>query len=154
MARLALVWIATMLLVATHASDAASSPLPTDQSPATLELSRKAAELQKTVTAQGRMIRTLRRSLRASVGTPGGLARAFLCIHSFEASWTDSNAPYWGGLQFDAAFMSTYGGAFLRAWGTADHWQPFIQIAVAENAYLSGRGFSAWPATAHLCGLA
>jgi hypothetical protein len=123
------------------------------QAPIAIRLTRRLAVLGQTVRRQARIIRKLRHSLRASVDTTGGLARAFLCIHSFEASWTDAGGRYWGGLQFDAGFMSTYGGSFLRAWGTADHWPAFVQVAVAENAYLSGRGFSAWPTTARLCGL-
>jgi len=121
--------------------------------PITIPTTRRLAVLGQTVRRQARIIRKLRRSLRASVDTTGGLARAFLCIHSFEGSWTDPGGPYWGGLQFDLGFMSTYGGPFLRAWGTADHWPAFVQVAVAENAYLSGRGFVAWPTTARLCGL-
>jgi hypothetical protein len=125
----------------------------TPPAPITIRLTRRLAVLGRTVRRQGRIIRTLQHSLRASVDTTGGLARAFLCIHTFEGSWTDAGGPYWGGLQFDAGFMSTYGGAFLRAWGTADHWPAFVQVAVAENAYLSGRGFLPWPTTARLCGL-
>lgn len=126
----------------------------------TIQLTRRLASLEQTVRrqasvirTQGSIVRTLRHSLRGSLDTTGGLAQAFLCIHGFEASWTDAGTPYWGGLQFDAGFMATYGGAFLRAWGTADHWPAFVQVAVAENAYLSGRGFFAWPTSARLCGL-
>jgi hypothetical protein len=79
--------------------------------------------------------------------------RGFMCIHRFEGSWTDPGAPYYGGLQMDWTFMNTYGGDYLRAWGTADHWPPAIQIAVAMRAYLSGRGFYPWPNSARLCGL-
>jgi hypothetical protein len=121
--------------------------------PITIRLTRRLAVLGRTVRRQGRIIRKLRHSLRASVDTTGGLAHAFLCIHTFEGSWTDAGGRYWGGLQFDAGFMSTYGRAFLRAWGTADHWPAFVQVAVAESAYLSGRGFLPWPTTARLCGL-
>jgi hypothetical protein len=130
-----------------------TAPDVTAPLPITIQLTRRLASLGQTVRRQGRIIRTLRQSLRGSLDTTGGLARAFLCIHHFEGSWTDSGGRYWGGLQFDAGFMSTYGAAFLRAWGTADHWPAFVQVAVAENAYLSGRGFFAWPTTARLCGL-
>ena len=81
------------------------------------------------------------------------LERKFLCIHGFEGSWTDPNAPYWGGVQMDLEFMKTYGPEFYRAWGTADHWPVSVQIAVAMRAYLSGRGFHPWPNTARYCGL-
>ncbi len=77
----------------------------------------------------------------------------FLCVHDGEGSWTDPGAPYYGGLQMDETFMRAYGGPFYRAWGTADHWPAYIQIAVAEAARLSGRGYGPWPNTARACGL-
>lgn len=86
-------------------------------------------------------------------GSPSWLVQAFMCIHSHEGSWNDPNGPYYGGLQMDYTFMSTYGPEYLRAWGTADHWPPQVQIAVAIKAYLSGRGFYPWPNTARQCGL-
>jgi hypothetical protein len=79
--------------------------------------------------------------------------RAFLCIHRYEGSWTDSGGPYYGGLQMDWGFMSAYGRQLLRRKGTADHWTPLEQIWVAERAYRNGRGFYAWPNTARYCGL-
>lgn len=81
------------------------------------------------------------------------LVRDFRCIHRYEGSWTDPRAPYWGGLQMDLTFQRTYGPEYLRAFGTADHWPPSLQIAVAIRAYLSGRGFAPWPNTAARCGL-
>jgi hypothetical protein len=54
----------------------------------------------------------------------------------------------------DMTFQQTYGREYLRAFGTADHWPPGIQIAVAIKAYLSGRGFGPWPRTSRMCGLA
>jgi hypothetical protein len=78
--------------------------------------------------------------------------RQFLCIHHFEGSWTDSGGPYYGGLQMDLGFQSTYGGRLLRTKGTADHWTPLEQIWVAERAAKS-RGFWPWPNTARFCGL-
>ena len=78
---------------------------------------------------------------------------AFMCIHKYEGSWTDGGAPYYGGLQMDITFQQVYGPEFLRAFGTADHWPPAVQVAVAMRAYLSGRGFWPWPNTARLCGL-
>jgi hypothetical protein len=81
------------------------------------------------------------------------LEAAFLCIHSFEGSWNDPDAPYWGGVQMDASFMRSYGDSFYRAWGTADHWPIAAQIATAMRAYLAGRGFHPWPNTARYCGL-
>jgi hypothetical protein len=77
----------------------------------------------------------------------------WLCIHHYEGSWTDPNAPYYGGLQMDMSFMEAYGARLLRTKGTADHWTPLEQIWVAERAYTSGRGFYPWPNTARWCGL-
>jgi hypothetical protein len=78
---------------------------------------------------------------------------AWMCIHRFEAAWTDSGAPYYGGLQMDWAFMRAYGGRFLRLKGAANRWTPVEQMWVAERAYRAGRGFYPWPNTARLCGL-
>lgn len=89
----------------------------------------------------------------STAANPHSLVRAFLCIHRYEGSWTDPGAPYYGGLQMDIGFQRAYGSEYLRAFGTADHWPPSLQIAVAIRAYLSGRGFSPWPATARRCGL-
>jgi hypothetical protein len=77
---------------------------------------------------------------------------AFLCIHRFEGSWTDSGGPYYGGLQMDLGFQRTYGRWLLRTKGTADHWTPLEQIWTAEKASRS-RGFWPWPNTARDCGL-
>jgi hypothetical protein len=82
-----------------------------------------------------------------------GVARGLLCIHSFEGSWTDPAAPHWGGLQMDLDFQRSYGGPFLAALGTADRWPVFVQVAVAMEAYYSGRGYGPWPNTRRRCGL-
>lgn len=82
---------------------------------------------------------------------PPGL-NAWLCIHHYEGSWTDSGSPYWGGLQMDLSFQETYGGWLLRHKGTADHWSPLEQIWVAVRASHT-RGFSPWPNTARYCGM-
>ena len=80
-------------------------------------------------------------------------ASAWLCIHRYEGSWTDSGGPYYGGLQMDISFQQSYGWHLLRLKGTADHWTPLEQMWVAERAYRSGRGFYPWPNTARACGL-
>jgi hypothetical protein len=79
---------------------------------------------------------------------------AFQCIHRYEGAW-DANTGngYYGGLQMDRGFQQSYGAEFLRAYGTADHWPPAVQISVAMRAYLSGRGFYPWPTSARSCGL-
>src|SRR5215471_18639237 len=33
----------------------------------------------------------------------------WMCIHRYEGSWTDPNAPFWGGLQMDESFQKAYG---------------------------------------------
>lgn len=104
---------------------------------------------------------------------PPGLS-AWMCIHSGikdgrwslhlqyeggghrvgpgEGSWTDSGAPYYGGLQMNLSFMQAYGGWLLRIKGTADHWTPLEQIWTAVKARRL-RGFYPWPNTARVCGL-
>jgi hypothetical protein len=77
----------------------------------------------------------------------------WLCIHRYEGSWTDPNAPYYGGLQMDLSFQRAYGWRLLRVKGTADNWSPLEQMWVAEKAHASGRGFYPWPNTARYCGL-
>jgi hypothetical protein len=75
------------------------------------------------------------------------------CSHRFEGPWTDPNSPYYGGLQMDIAFQSAYGPSLLRRKGTANHWEPYEQMWVAERALKAGRGFYPWPLTARRCGL-
>jgi len=77
----------------------------------------------------------------------------WLCIHRYEGSWVDPNAPYYGGLQMDVSFQRTYGGPLFEEKGTADHWSPLEQMWVAERAHASGRGFYPWPNTARFCNL-
>jgi hypothetical protein len=79
--------------------------------------------------------------------------REWLCIHRYEGSWTDPNAPYYGGLQMDYSFQRAYGWSLLQRKGTADNWTPLEQMWVAERAHASGRGFYPWPNTARYCGL-
>jgi hypothetical protein len=76
----------------------------------------------------------------------------FLCIHHYEGSWTDTGAPYYGGLQMDVGFQQHYGGWLYAQKGTANHWSPLEQIWTAEKA-LKSRGFWPWPNTARYCGL-
>lgn len=106
--------------------------------------------------AMWRRARDARRALRAAVAQPrytSSIEAAFLCIHRFEGSWTDSGAPHWGGLQMDLDFQRTYGDWALAAFGTADRWPVSVQLAVAIRAKVSGRGFYPWPNTARYCGL-
>jgi hypothetical protein len=75
-----------------------------------------------------------------------------LCIHRYEGSWTDPSSPYWGGLQMDLTFQRTYGPAFLRRWGTANHWPRWAQLRAGARAVYV-RGYEPWPNSAALCGL-
>lgn len=93
---------------------------------------------------------TERRVLEQAAHPP--YASQFSCIHRYEGSWSDPNSPYYGGLQMDLGFQSTYGGYLLRTKGTADHWTPLEQMWVAARAVRSGRGFYPWPNSARICG--
>jgi hypothetical protein len=93
------------------------------------------------------------RAVRAKLRALNPPHRAqWLCIHRHEGSWTDASAPYYGGLQMDLEFQSTYGRELLRRKGTADHWTRLEQMWVAERAHRT-RGFWPWPNTARYCGL-
>jgi hypothetical protein len=84
---------------------------------------------------------------------PSYLESAFLCIHHYEGAWNaNTGNGYYGGLQMDTSFQSTYGPEFVAQWGTADNWPVWAQLEVARRAYVSGRGFGPWPNTARSCG--
>lgn len=84
---------------------------------------------------------------------------AWLCIHRGEGAWNSNTGnSYYGGLQMDLGFQSTYGPELLQAKGTADHWTPAEQITVARRArdgysHYGPRGYGPWPNTARACGL-
>ena len=80
------------------------------------------------------------------------VTRALLCIHRYEGSWTDPNAPYYGGLQMDLSFQRAYGREFMRRWGTADNWPVYAQLEAGRRA-VRVRGFGPWPVTRHYCGV-
>lgn len=85
---------------------------------------------------------------------PANLLNAFTCIHRFEGAWNaNTGNGYYGGLQMDIGFQSTYGSDFMSKWGTADNWPIWAQLQAAARAYSSGRGFNPWPNTARACGL-
>jgi hypothetical protein len=107
-----------------------------------LDVLRRLRETWRTRAAQARK-RLIRPPHRA----------AWLCIQRFEGSWSDPNAPYYGGLQMDITFQRTYGRYLLRRKGTADRWTPAEQMWTAEKALRAGRGFHPWPNTARRCGL-
>lgn len=86
------------------------------------------------------------------VSAESGVIGGLLCIHSHEGSWSDPGSPYWGGLQMDYSFQSTYGPEFLNKWGTADNWPVWAQLKAGVRGY-HARGWSPWYNTAHMCGL-
>ncbi len=99
-------------------------------------------------------LRTIHKIIRQPVYGTNWLERAFLCIHSHEGSWTaNTGNGFFGGLQMDSSFQSSYGGEFVRAFGTANNWPISVQLAVGIRAYLSGRGFGPWPNTRRMCGI-
>jgi len=98
-----------------------------------------------------RLLYTLHRHRQQRV-LPVPHLSAWLCIHRYEGSWSDSGDPYWGGLQMDRTFMLTYAPRWLLAKGWANSWTPRQQMWVAERAWPS-RGFYPWPNTARACGL-
>lgn len=96
----------------------------------------------------------------AEVLEPVGSVPAWTCIHEHEGAWNDAGDPYWGGLQMDRGFMTTYGADVIRAHGggLADTWSPREQMVVAERARsgsLDGhpRGYGPWPNTRIPCGV-
>jgi transglycosylase-like protein len=94
------------------------------------------------------------KSVSPSIELPASLVGDLTCIHSHEGAWNaNTGNGYYGGLQMDSGFMSTYGPEFLRAYGTADKWPISAQLEAAARAYNSGRGFGPWPNTARMCGL-
>lgn len=96
-----------------------------------------------------------------------GNERHWQCIHRYERhprqGWsTRTGNGYYGGLQMDISFQSTYGPYVLgfpdaktmfQVKGTADRWTPREQMAVAQYAKDSGRGYYPWPNTARYCNL-
>ncbi len=41
----------------------------------------------------------------------------WMCIHRYEGSWVDPDAPYYGGLQMDLGFQRAYGAELLATKG-------------------------------------
>lgn len=150
--------------VGSGAADSSLPKLPIDPVPSTSPPScegecaywhAKASRRLKLAGHFERQRNRLRRAVRLRVELRGanGVLAGLLCIHGHEGSWSDPGAPYWGGLQMDRGFMTTYGGAFYRALGTADHWPASVQLAVGAEAYYSGRGFGPWPTSRRMCGI-
>jgi hypothetical protein len=155
--------LALLLLTTTGASAARWPPLDSmvrmqhrvkDLNRENVRLRKRNHRLLRKLAHRERQLAATHRAMRERLHVSGGLVSAFLCIHHFEGAWTAATGNgYHGGLQMDSSFMATYGRNFQRAWGGAEHWPPFVQLAVGINAYLSGRGFHPWPNTARACGL-
>lgn len=86
-----------------------------------------------------------------------------LCIHSGykdnvkvgsgEGAWNaNTGNGYYGGLQMDYTFETTYGATFYAKWGNANNWPPLDQLIAGYRAVLV-RGYSPWPTTRIPCGL-
>jgi hypothetical protein len=87
------------------------------------------------------------------------ITKGLICIHHYEGAWNSNTGNgYYGGLQMDYGFMATYGSEFLRKYGTADRWSPWVQLTVARRAVTGyngygPRGFGPWPNTRRMCGI-
>ena len=75
----------------------------------------------------------------------------WMCIHRYEGSWTDSGAPYWGGVQFGYSEWQRFGKPYTGV-DTANLASPMQQMWAAER-YWRVSGFYPWPRTARMCGL-
>ena len=91
--------LAALLLVAAVASTLASASSPPQRRaiPKTTSASKKPVRYWQ---QQARLV------TRLAAHPPH--KRGWLCIHRFEGSWRDAGDPYWGGLQMDRGFISTY----------------------------------------------
>lgn len=78
------------------------------------------------------------------------------CIHTHEGAWNAYNpaGPYYGGLQMDSAFMSSWGSDMLSKYGGRDarYWSPLDQLIVGYRAVVS-IGYGPWPNTRLMCGI-
>lgn len=101
-----------------------------------------------------------RAALEALAHPPNDWAE-FSCIYGYEKGpdgpATNTGNGFYGGLQMDEGFQSTYGREFLRQWGTADKWPVWAQVVAARRARdgygrHGARGYGPWPNTARLCG--
>lgn len=115
---------------------------------------------QRLLKAATRNLAVVEKKLLPVLATPPHL-NELICIHGYEGSWTDTGYPFWGGLQMDEGFQSTYAAALAKKMhvpdyyttlGTADHWTPLEQMWVAEMA-IASRGYNPWPNTARYCHL-
>ena len=97
----------------------------------------------------------------AKIVIPKWLHSSFECIayHESRGNWAiNTGNGYYGGLQMDIGFQTTYGREFVRRWGWANNWPKEIQILVASRAYYGYAGYGAryfgpWPNTRRMCGL-
>lgn len=145
--------ILTAILVAAFAAGAWSTGLAA-RGPTPTRGGLTIDEWRDSANFHARELRELRSANRRAVAlSSAGVVQGFNCIHHYEGAWTDDGAPHWGGLQMDEAFMRRYAPELLERLGTANRWPPVAQIAVAIEAYYSGRGFRPWPNTRRMCGV-
>jgi Transglycosylase-like domain len=86
-------------------------------------------------------------------GLPGWWVGEAMLVHSCEGAWNaNTGNGYYGGLQMDISFQTTYGPEFYRAYGTANNWPVFAQLRAAYRGW-QARGWSPWPACAARFGL-
>jgi hypothetical protein len=88
---------------------------------------------------------------------PRSWLRDALCVHGYEASWTNPGvtwdgrrSKYYGGMQFDLLTWRANGG--LRFARYPHHATPREQLLVAYTTWKQ-RGWRPWPNTARRCGL-
>lgn len=109
------------------------------------------AWLQQRLGVRTRELLTMHRRFKAEPDRPPHFSQ-WLCIHGYEATWSDPNAPYYGGLQFSHDTWERNGGHKYAP--EANLATPLQQMWIAENAWHeSGGSFSQWPNTARYCGL-
>jgi len=92
-------------------------------------------------------------------GSPASYSAAWLaqarCIHLKEGPWrANTGNGYFGGLQMSLRFQRVLAPELVRRKGTADNWTAIEQMWVAERAVRRGYGFTPWPRSARVCGVA
>ena len=79
--------------------------------------------------------------------------RAWYCIHHYEGSWSDPNAPYWGGLQMDYSLPVRVRRLAPEAQGDGEPLERRSQQIWAGVRAWRVRGFEPWSSSAHACGV-
>lgn len=117
----------------------------------------KLRQSEKNSEARGRTIRRLQSAqLTASAHFFTWLGNAD-CIYRHERGadgWaTNTGNGYYGGVQADRSFQTTYGPDLIRRYGGWAHtWPWYAQLQMAYRGWLF-RGWNPWPNTSRACGL-